>query len=50
MSKKKQKLYQAEFKARIALESLREEKTLAQISGEHDMHVYLKVIGLRKFV
>lgn len=39
MSKKKQKLYQPDFKAKIALEALREEKTLAQISGEHDMHV-----------
>ena len=39
MSKKKQKLYQPEFKAKIALEAIREEKTLAQISGEHDMHV-----------
>lgn len=39
MSRKKQKLYQPEFKAKIALEALKEEKTLAQISGEHDMHV-----------
>ncbi len=39
MSKKKQKLYQPDFKAKIALEALREEKTLAQISGEHEMHV-----------
>src|SRR5258708_7404733 len=39
MSRKKQKLYQPELKAKIALEALREEKTLAQISSEHDMHV-----------
>lgn len=39
MSNKKQKLYHPEFKAKIALEALREEKTLSQISGENNMHV-----------
>jgi transposase len=39
MSKKKQKLYQPEFKAKIALDALKEEKTMAQLSSEHDMHV-----------
>ena len=39
MSKKSQKLYHADFKAKIVLEALREEKTLVQISGEHNMHV-----------
>ena len=39
MSKKSQKLSHADFKAKIVLEALREEKTLVQISGEHNMHV-----------
>ena len=38
MSKKKQRLYEPDFKAKIALEALKEEKTIAQISSEHDMH------------
>ena len=39
MSKKKQRNYSPEQKAKIALEAIREEKTLSQISGEHEMHV-----------
>lgn len=39
MSNKKQKLYQPEFKAKIAIEALKEDKTLSQISGEHEMHI-----------
>lgn len=38
MSKKKQRLYEPDFKAKIALEALKEEKTIAQIISEHDMH------------
>jgi len=49
MSKKKQKLYTPEQKAKIALEAIREEKTLSQISGEHDMHVN-NVINWKKEV
>ena len=49
MSKKKQKLYQPEQKAKIALEAIREEKTLSQISSEHQTHVN-NVINWKKEV
>jgi transposase-like protein len=39
MSKKKQRIYSAEFKAQIALEAIREEKTVSRISSEHEMPV-----------
>lgn len=38
MSKKKQRLYEPEFKAKVALEALKEEKTIAQISSDYQMH------------
>lgn len=35
---KKKKKYPPAFKARVALEALKEEKTLAQISSEYEIH------------
>lgn len=35
---KKQKKYPPAFKARVALEALKEEKTIAQISAEYEVH------------
>ena len=35
---KKQKKYPPAFKARVALEALKEEKTIAQISAEYEIH------------
>lgn len=34
----KKKNYPKEFKARVALEALKEEKSLAQISSEYEVH------------
>jgi len=39
MSKKKQKVYSPEFKAKIALAAIREDQTLTQLSSDHEMHV-----------
>ena len=35
---KKQKAYSTEVKARVALEALRGQKTVAQIASEHQVH------------
>lgn len=35
---KKRKKYPPAFKARVALEALKEEKTIAQISAEYEVH------------
>ena len=35
---KKQKKYPPAFKARVALEALKEEKTIARISAEYEIH------------
>ena len=35
---KKQKIYSADIKARVALEALRGQKTVAQIASEHQVH------------
>ena len=35
---KKQKTYSTEVKARVALEALRGQKTVAQIASEHEVH------------
>ena len=35
---KKHKKYPPAFKARVALEALKEEKTIAQISSEYEIH------------
>lgn len=34
----KRKQYPKEFKARVALEAMKEEKTIAQISSEYEVH------------
>ena len=38
MSSKQHKQYSAEFKAKVALEALREEKTLSELASEYDVH------------
>lgn len=35
---KKRKSYTAEFKAKVALEALREQSTLAQLAAKHGLH------------
>lgn len=35
---KKRKLYPKEFKARVALEALKEVKTIAELSSEYEIH------------
>jgi len=35
---KKRKIYPKEFKARVALEALKETKTIAQLSAEYEVH------------
>ncbi len=35
---KKRKLYPKEFKARVALEALKETKTIAELSSEYEIH------------
>ena len=35
---KKRKLYPKEFKARVALEAIREVKTIAELSAEYEIH------------
>ncbi len=35
---KKRKLYSKEFKARVALEALKEVKTIAELSAEYEIH------------
>lgn len=35
---KKRKLYPKEFKARVALEALKEAKTIAELSSEYEVH------------
>lgn len=35
---KKRKLYPKEFKARVALEALKEVKTIAELSAEYEVH------------
>lgn len=35
---KKRKLYPKEFKARVALEALKEIKTIAELSAEYEIH------------
>jgi len=35
---KKRKLYPKEFKARVALEALKEVKTIAELSSEYEVH------------
>ncbi len=35
---KKRKLYPKEFKARVALEALKESKTIAELSSEYEIH------------
>lgn len=35
---KKRKQYPKEFKARVALEAIKDEKTIAQISSEYEVH------------
>lgn len=37
MSKKKHRTYSPEFKAKVALEAVKDEKTLAQLSAEFDV-------------
>jgi len=38
MSRKKSKRYSPEFKAKVALEALREEKSLAELAAQFDLH------------
>ena len=38
MGKNKRKRYQAEFKARVALEAIRGEQTVAEIAARHSIH------------
>jgi len=38
MSRKKSKRYSPEFKARVALEALREEKSLSKLAAQFDLH------------
>ena len=35
---KKRKIYPKEFKARVALEALKETKTIAELSSEYEVH------------
>ena len=35
---KKRKIYSKEFKARVALEALKEAKTIAELSSEYEVH------------
>jgi putative transposase len=35
---KKRKIYPKEFKARVALEALKEAKTIAELSSEYEVH------------
>ena len=35
---KKRKIYPIEFKARVALEALKETKTIAELSSEYEVH------------
>ena len=35
---KKRKLYSKEFKARVALEAIKEVKTIAELSAEYEIH------------
>ncbi len=37
----KRNLYSAEFKARVALEAIREEKTLAELSKQYGVHPHM---------
>lgn len=39
MAKKMRKSYDAAFKARVALEAVKGEKTIAQLSSEYSVHV-----------
>jgi transposase len=36
--KKSRKRFSAEFKAKVALEALRGEKTITELAGQHDIH------------
>ena len=38
MSKNKRKQYSPQFKAKVALEAAREDKTVAQLSSQYDLH------------
>jgi transposase len=38
MSKNKRKQYSPQFKAQVALEAAREDKTVAQLSSQYDLH------------
>lgn len=38
MQKKKRKQYPAEFKAKVAKEMLKEEKTVGQLASEYEVH------------
>lgn len=38
---KKRKVYPKEFKARVAMEALKEDKTIAQISSEYEINANL---------
>ncbi len=42
---KKRKQYSASFKAKVALEALREEKTIAEIGSQYEIHPIMATPG-----
>ena len=45
---KKRKIYPKEFKARVALEALQSEKTIAQLSSEYEINANLVIKWKKK--